>query len=98
MAPVIQRVEAKVDSGITWPLSLCGVYAGAAQVFIPAQGMFAVPDIIGGTEGIMIGNLIKQQFLESRDWPFGSVLSIVLTLFALGLAGLAALIGRASSR
>lgn len=83
---------------ITWPLSLPGVYAGAALVFIPALGMFAVPDIIGGTEGIMIGNLIKQQFLESRDWPFGSVLSIVLTVSAIGLAGLAALIGRASTR
>ena len=83
---------------VTWPLSLPGVYAGAALVFIPALGIFAVPDLLGGTDGIMIGNLIKQQFLESRDWPFGSVLSIVLTLFALGLAGLAALIGRASSR
>lgn len=83
---------------VTWPLSLPGVYAGAALVFIPALGIFAVPDLLGGTDGIMIGNLIKQQFLESRDWPFGSVLSIVLTAFALGLAGLAALIGRASSR
>ena len=64
-----------------WPLSLPGVYAGAALVFIPALGIFAVPDLLGGTDGIMIGNLIKQQFLESRDWPFGSVLSIVLTLF-----------------
>lgn len=83
---------------VTWPLSLPGVYAGAALVFIPALGIFAVPDLLGGTDGIMIGNLIKQQFLESRDWPFGSVLSIVLTAFALGLAGLTALIGRASSR
>jgi spermidine/putrescine transport system permease protein len=42
----------------------------------------------------MIGNVIKQQFLESRNWPFGSVLSIVLTVVALGLTGLAALAAR----
>ena len=42
----------------------------------------------------MIGNLIKQQFLETRDWPFGSVLSIVLTVAALALAGIAAWVGR----
>lgn len=79
---------------ITFPLSLPGVYAGAALVFIPALGIFAVPDILGGTSSIMIGNVIKQQFLESRDWPFGSVLSIMLTLAALAVAGLAAWIAR----
>jgi spermidine/putrescine transport system permease protein len=79
---------------VTFPLSLPGVYAGAALVFIPALGIFAIPDILGGPEDSMIGNLIKQQFLETRDWPFGSVLSIVLTVAALALAGLAALVGR----
>ncbi len=83
---------------ITWPLSLPGVYAGAALVFIPALGMFAVPDIIGGTEGIMIGNLIKQQFLETRDWPFGAVLSIMLTGGVLLMAGLAAAVGRGKQK
>jgi len=79
---------------ITFPLSLPGVYAGAALVFIPALGIFAIPDILGGPEDSLIGNVIKQQFLETRDWPFGSVLSIVLTVVALGLAGFAAWIGR----
>jgi spermidine/putrescine transport system permease protein len=79
---------------ITFPLSLPGVYAGAALVFIPALGIFAIPDILGGPEDTLIGNLIKQQFLETRDWPFGSVLSIVLTLAALVLAGIAAWVGR----
>jgi len=79
---------------VTFPLSLPGVYAGAALVFIPALGIFAIPDILGGTEGIMIGNVIKQQFLDTRDWPFGSVLSMVLTVMAVGLAGLAAWVGR----
>ena len=81
---------------VTFPLSLPGVYAGAALVFIPALGIFAIPDILGGTEGIMIGNVIKQQFLDSRDWPFGSVLSMVLTVMAVGFAGLAAWVARRS--
>jgi spermidine/putrescine transport system permease protein len=79
---------------ITFPLSLPGVYAGAALVFIPALGIFAIPDILGGPNDTLIGNLIKQQFLETRDWPFGSVLSIVLTVAALALAGIAAWVGR----
>ncbi|MGZ8853210.1 MAG: ABC transporter permease [Thermoanaerobaculia bacterium] len=79
---------------VTFPLSLPGIWAGAALVFIPALGIFAIPDILGGTEDTLIGNLIKQQFLESRDWPFGSVLSIVLTVVALLLAGLASLVAR----
>jgi spermidine/putrescine transport system permease protein len=81
---------------ITFMLSLPGVYAGAALVFIPALGIFAIPDILGGPDDSLIGNVIKQQFLETRDWPFGSVLSIVLTLAALALAGLAAWVGRRS--
>jgi len=83
---------------ITFPLSLPGVYAGAALVFIPALGIFAIPDILGGPDDSLIGNVIKQQFLETRDWPFGSVLSIVLTVAALALAGLAAWIGAHSTR
>lgn len=79
---------------ITFPLSLPGVYAGAALVFIPAFGIFAIPDILGGPNDSLIGNVIKQQFLDSRDWPFGSVLSIVLTVLALAIAGLAAWVGK----
>jgi len=79
---------------ITFPLSLPGVYAGAALVFIPAFGIFAIPDILGGPDDSLIGNVIKQQFLETRDWPFGSVLSIVLTVVALALAGFSAWVGR----
>jgi spermidine/putrescine transport system permease protein len=83
---------------ITFPLSLPGVFAGAALVFIPALGIFAIPDILGGPEDTLIGNLIKQQFLETRDWPFGSVLSIVLTVAALVLAASAAWVARRGAR
>ncbi|WP_231137321.1 ABC transporter permease [Chromobacterium paludis] len=79
---------------VTWPLSLPGVFAGSALVFIPALGMFAIPDILGGTESIMIGNLIKQQILDTRDWPFGSVLSIMLTGGVLLIAALGAVVAR----
>lgn len=74
---------------VTWPQSLPGVFSGSALVFIPVLGMFAVPDILGGTGDILIGNLIKDQFLGTRDWPFGSTLSIMLTLAVLAVAGLA---------
>jgi spermidine/putrescine transport system permease protein len=79
---------------VTFPLSLPGVYAGAALVFIPAFGIFAIPDLVGGTGGIMIGNVIKQQFLDTRDWPFGSALSLVLMAGALALSAVAAMSGR----
>ncbi|MDH5471489.1 MAG: ABC transporter permease [Gammaproteobacteria bacterium] len=83
---------------ITWPLSLSGVYAGSILVFIPVLGMFAIPDLLGGTDGIMIANVIKQQFVESRDWPFGSVLSMVLTATAVLVVLLGAKIGQQGAR
>lgn len=75
---------------VTFPLSLPGIFSGSALVFIPVLGMFAVPELLGGTGDILIGNLIKEQFLENRDWPLGSALSIMLTACVLALAGLAA--------
>ncbi len=79
---------------VTFPLSLPGIFSGSALVFIPVLGMFAIPDLLGGTRDILIGNLIKDQFLGTRDWPFGSMLSIMLTVVVLALAGLAARLGQ----
>lgn len=79
---------------ITLPLSLPGVWSGSALVFIPVLGMFAIPELLGGTRDILIGNLIKEQFLDNRDWPLGSTLSILLTVAVLLLAWLAAWAGR----
>jgi len=81
---------------VTFPLSLPGIYSGSALVFIPVLGMFAVPELLGGTGDILIGNLIKEQFLGTRDWPFGSTLSIMLTLAVLAIAGLAMRFSRKS--
>lgn len=79
---------------VTWPLSLPGVFAGSALVFIPVLGMFAIPDILGGTRDMLIGNVIKDQFLSVRDWPFGATLSVLLTLAVLLLAALSVWAGR----
>ena len=65
-------------------------------MFIPALGNFAVPELLGGTDDTLIGNLIRDQFREARNWPFGSVLSIMLTLIALALLGLAVWVARRS--
>jgi spermidine/putrescine transport system permease protein len=60
------------------PLTMPGVLAGSILVFIPALGAFVTPDLLGGAKTVMLGNLIQQQFLTARDWPFGSALSFVL--------------------
>ncbi|HXZ47683.1 MAG TPA: ABC transporter permease [Usitatibacter sp.] len=75
---------------VTFPLSLPGIYAGSALVFIPILGMFAIPELLGGTGDILVGNLIKEAFLDNRDWPLGAALSIGLTVAVLALAALAA--------
>ncbi|MDY6029782.1 MAG: ABC transporter permease [Acidaminococcaceae bacterium] len=68
---------------ITLPLTLPGVAAGTILVFISSLGMFVVPDIMGGAKSALVGNLIQNQFLSARDWPFGSALSIVLAVLSL---------------
>lgn len=71
---------------VTIPLSLPGILAGCGLVFIPCIGMFVVPELVGNTCSMMIGNLIKQQFLQTMNWPLGSVTSIVMTLSVLGIS------------
>ncbi len=63
---------------IILPLTMPGILAGSILVFIPALGAFVTPDLLGGAKTVMLGNLIQQQFLTARDWPFGSALSFVL--------------------
>lgn len=71
---------------ITIPLSLPGILAGSALVFIPCIGMFVVPELVGDNSSFMIGNLIKQQFLQAMNWPLGSVTSILMTISVLIVA------------
>lgn len=70
---------------ITLPLSMSGIAEGTIMVFISSIGMFIVPDVMGGAKTVLIGNLIQNQFLSARDWPFGSALSIVLGILSLVL-------------
>jgi spermidine/putrescine transport system permease protein len=82
---------------VTFPLSLPGIYSGSALVFIPVLGMFAIPEILGGKDDWLVGNMIKEAFLGTRDWPFGSMLSIMLTLAVVATAWIAARFARRST-
>ena len=68
---------------VTLPLTMPGIMAGSLLVFIPSLGLFFIPDLMGGSKTVLIGNLIKNQFLTARDWPFGSASSIILMALTL---------------
>ena len=63
---------------ITVPLTSPGIVAGCLMVLLPAMGMFYISDLLGGAKNLLLGNVIKTQFLNTRDWPFGSALSVLL--------------------
>ena len=82
-------IEAARDLGATkkdiftkiyLPLTLSGAFNGSIMVFVPAIGYFFIADILGGGKSMIIGNLIKNQFLTARNWPFGAAISIFLIL------------------
>ena len=87
-----RKLEAAYDLGatpwkafwhVTLPMTKTGVVTGSILVFVSSIGMFVVPDVMGGAKSALIGNVIQNQFLSARDWPFGSALSIVLMLLSL---------------
>jgi spermidine/putrescine transport system permease protein len=69
---------------VTFPISMPGVIAGSILVFIPSAGEFVIPNLLGGARTVMVGNLIQQQFLQARDWAFGSALAVMLAALLLG--------------
>lgn len=80
-------VEAAADLGagpvrrfmaVILPLTLPGIIAGSLLVFMPALGVFFISDVLGGSRELLIGNFLKDQFLDARDWPFGAAASVVL--------------------
>ena len=74
----------RVFSSVIIPLTLPGIAAGALLVFVPSIAMFAITDLMGGAKVPLLGNVIQNQFLQARDWPFGSALGVVfMALFAL---------------
>ena len=62
---------------VTWPLSIPGVIAAGLLVFIPTVGDYVTPRLVGGTTGIMIGNIVQSQFGKANNWPMGAALSVI---------------------
>jgi spermidine/putrescine transport system permease protein len=67
----------RVFSAVILPLTMPGIAAGTLLVFVPAIAMFAITDLLGGARVPLIGNVIQNQFLQARDWPFGAALGMV---------------------
>jgi len=65
---------------ITWPLARPGVIAGCLLVFIPAMGEYVIPYLLGGSESLMIGRVLFDEFFVNRDWPLASSVAIVLLM------------------
>jgi spermidine/putrescine transport system permease protein len=57
---------------------LPGIVAGSIIVFIPSLGAYVTPDLMGGAKVSLIGNLLQQQFMTVRDWPFGSAIGFIV--------------------
>ncbi|HZB61690.1 MAG TPA: ABC transporter permease subunit [Microvirga sp.] len=82
-------LEAALDLGsppwrsfwtITVPLSMPGIIAGSLLCFIPAVGEFVIPDLLGGSETLMIGRQLWSEFFSNRDWPLASAVAILLLI------------------
>ncbi|MFS1442687.1 MULTISPECIES: spermidine/putrescine ABC transporter permease PotB [Vibrio] len=65
---------------VVLPLTMPGIIGGCLLVLLPALGMFYISDLLGGAKNLLIGNVIKSQVLNARDWPFGAATSIALTM------------------
>ena len=80
-------LEAAADLGCPWwkafwlitvPLSLPGIIAGSLLCFIPIAGEFVIPDLLGGSDSLMIGQALWTEFFTNKDWPVASALAVVL--------------------
>ena len=69
---------------VTLPLSLPGIAAGCLLVFIPAVGEFVIPDLLGGTETLMIGKVLWDEFFTNGDWPLASAVAVCLLVLLVG--------------
>ena len=79
---------------VTLPLSLPGVVTGCIFVFVPSLGNFVVPELLGGGKTVMVGNLIRDQFLKARDWPFGATLALFMVVLLVLLFALQSVVSR----
>ena len=85
----LDLVEAAQDLGasrsrafwdVTWPLARPGVIAGCLLVFIPAMGEYVIPYLLGGSESLLIGRVLFDEFFVNRDWPLASAVAVILLL------------------
>lgn len=83
-------LEAAKDLGANWfttfikiliPLTMPGIIAGSVLVFLPTMTMFYIPVLLGGAKNLLLGNLIEHQFLTANNWPLGTAISVIITLF-----------------
>lgn len=75
----------RVFRTVTLPLSIPGALTGCVFVFVPAMSNFVIPELLGGGKTVLVGNLVRDQFLKARDWPFGAALALVLTILLIAL-------------
>ncbi|WP_028594387.1 ABC transporter permease [Paenibacillus assamensis] len=73
---------------ITLPQTKTGIMTGSVLVFVTTTGMFVISDILGGAKSQMLSNIIQNQFLGARDWPFGSALSVIFIISSMIIIGL----------
>jgi len=99
-------IEASLDLGasqvrtfrtVIIPLSKAGILSGIIITFIPALGSFLQPDLLGGPDSQLIGNVIERQFKSANDWPFGAALSFILMYLTFGALALRAVMERKNS-
>jgi len=83
---------------VTLPLSMPGVIGAAILIFVPTTGDFVTPQLVGGTKGTMIANIIEVQFNAVGNWPLGAALSLVSMAMVGVIAGLFVAAARAATR
>jgi len=66
-------------------MTKAGIFAGSVMVFIPSMGLYFITDLMGGSKTLVIGNLIKNQFITARNWPLGAAMSVILMIITFGM-------------
>ncbi|MDP4004725.1 ABC transporter permease [Methylobacterium sp. NEAU K] len=74
----------RVFWSVTLPLSLPGIVAGAGLCFIPMIGEFVIPDLLGGSETLMLGRVLWTEFFSNRDWPLASAVAVLILAIVIG--------------
>ncbi len=89
--PALREAAADLGAGpvrvfltVTLPLAAPGIAAGALLCFIPMVGEFVIPDLLGGSDTLMLGRVLWSEFFSNRDWPLASAVAVLLLLIVIG--------------